>query len=389
MQLQVYLNTYQQRHFVGLLDDKNSADIYFEYNPDFLAENIQLSPFQLPLKRGVFYDEKHTFMGLYGLFNDSLPDGWGCLLLDRSLQKKGLSARQITPLNRLAYVGNQAMGALEYAPMIDKGADDMPPIMLDILAQESKNVLQGNTSLILEQLLTLNGSSAGARPKILALVSTDKKNIIYGQEGADGFDPWIIKFAAANDDKNIGVQEYVYAKMAKEAGIDMPETHLFESQHHAGHFGVKRFDRMEKNKIHIHTACGLLHASHRYASLDYTSLLKLTSILTKDIRQVEKMFRLMVFNVKSGNKDDHSKNFAFMLDEKYQWKMAPAYDLTPSQGINGEQTTMVNGKGLDITNDDFIKTGQIFGLSHPKMLEIIQQIDDVVAQYPKKMKMYL
>ena len=166
----------------------------------------------------------------------------------------------------------------------------------------------------------------------------------------------------------------------------MPETYLFPSKNCIDHFGVKRFDRINDKKVHIHTACGLLHASHRFASIDYSSLLKLTSILTKDIREVEKMIRLMIFNVKSNNKDDHSKNFSFMLDDKNNWKLTPAYDLTPSEGINGEQTSMVNGKGNDITNIDFIKTAEPFGFNETKVMEIIEQTEDALSNYDKYMK---
>ena len=196
----------------------------------------------------------------------------------------------------------------------------------------------------------------------------------------------IIKFASSLDCNDIGAQEYIYSLIAKQAGVEMPETYLFPSKTSVGHFGVKRFDRNGTQKIHVHTACGLLHASHRYASIDYSDLLKLTSILTKDIREVEKMVRLMIFNVKSGNKDDHSKNFSFMLDENNNWKLTPAYDLTPSEGINGEQTAMVNAKGKDITTQDFIKTAEPFGIAAKKTMEIVEQTEDALAGYPQYAK---
>ena len=239
---------------------------------------------------------------------------------------------------------------------------------------------------MLDKLLTLNGSSGGARPKIVALVSDDKQNLIHGNLAEPGYSPWLIKFASSLDNKNIGAQEYVYSRIAKDAGIEMPETHLFPSKNCVGHFGVKRFDRIGTDKVHIHTACGLLHASHRTSSINYDALLKLTSILTKDVREVEKMVRLMIFNVKAGNKDDHSKNFSFMLDRNNTWKMTPAYDLTPSQGINGEQTSMVNGKGANITDGDLIKTASPFGFSEKKVAIIIEQTDDALANYGKYMK---
>lgn len=388
MRLNVFLNAYGNRRYVGILEEQNSQ-IFFEYSPEFISSGINLSPFYLPLQAGIFEDKKRTFDGLFGLFNDSLPDGWGNLLLDRALQQKGLSLKQITPLQRLSMIGLNAMGALEYEPFDNSNYDFTGNVELDSLCAEAGVILQGKSSDVLDELLSLNGSSGGARPKIVALVSDDKKTLIHGNIPQSEFSAWIIKFASPFDNKNIGVQEYAYSLIAKDAGIEMPETYLFPSKKGAGHFGVKRFDRIGKQKVHVHTACGLLHASHRFASLNYTSLLKLTMALTKDIREVEKMIRLMIFNVKSGNKDDHSKNFSFILGKDNAWKLSPAYDLTPSEGINGEQTAMVNGKGKNITNDDFIKTAEPFGFSAKKVLEIAEQTDDALSKYPQYLKMLL
>lgn len=381
MRLNVFLNQFGSRSFVGVLDDKDTNRIFFEYNPSFLKQNINLSPFKLPLNAGVLEDSEQTFAGLYGLFNDNLPDGWGCLLLDRKLQKQGLSINEITPLKRLAMIGTNAMGALEYEPIIENNEYIENKIELDKLHIEANKILEGQSSEVLQELLTLNGSSQGARPKVLVNVSSDKKQISQSKGS-----PWLIKFASSLDNKNIGAVEYIYSILAKQSGIEMPETYLFESKINAGHFGVQRFDRIDGNKIHIHTACGLLHASHRTASLDYTSLLKLTSVLTKDAREVEKMFRLMIFNVLSGNKDDHSKNFSFMIDKNNNWKLTPAYDLTPSQGINGEQTAMVNNKGKDIADADFIKTGLDFSISKETTQTIIEQTKDALSNYNKLAK---
>lgn len=385
MRLNVFLNAHGNRLFVGVLEEQNNR-IFFEYAPEFIGTNIPLSPFMLPLKQQVYEDEKRTFDGLFGVFNDSLPDGWGCLLLDRKLQKQGLSYNTITPLQRLSLIGLNAMGALEYEPITEIDREFTQDIELDSLSMEAGKILQGNASEVLDTLLSLNGSSAGARPKIVALVSKDKQTLIHGSLAQKNYEPWLIKFNSSLDDKDIGAKEYIYSLMAKDAGIDMPETYLFPSKNSSGHFGVKRFDRTNDGKVHIHTACGLLHASHCFASIDYTSLLKLTAVLTKDVREVEKMVRLMIFNVKSGNKDDHSKNFSFMLTRDNVWKMTPAYDLTPSEGINGEQTAMVNGKGKEITNEDFIKTAEPFGFDVKKVSEIIEQIDNALSGYQKYAK---
>lgn len=377
MKLSVYLNTYGIRRMVGLLYE-NAGRVFFEYSPDFLQSGIALSPFKLPLKPGVFEDEKRTFDGLFGLFNDSLPDGWGCLLLDRKLRKRGLSYDSITPLPRLSMIGRNPMGALEYEPA-DEAAEEVGNVELDSLSGEVDKILAGNDSDVLDELLKLNGSSGGARPKIVAYVSDDRQKIIHG--GANppaGFTPWIIKFSERHDKLNSGETEYRYSLAAKEAGIDMPPTHLFPSKNGGGYFGVQRFDRTPQGKVHVHTACGLLHASHRFSCLDYENLLKLTLVLTRDITQAEEMVRRMVFNVKSGNRDDHSKNFSFLLNKNFEWRLAPAYDLTPSAGINGEQTAMVNGKGRNITDDDLIAAAKVADIPASAVRSIINTVESAL-----------
>lgn len=377
MKLSVYLNTYGIRRMVGLLYE-NAGRVFFEYSPDFLQSGIALSPFKLPLKSGVFEDEKRTFDGLFGLFNDSLPDGWGCLLLDRKLRKRALSYDSITPLSRLSMIGRNPMGALEYEPA-DEAAEEVGNVELDSLSGEVDKILAGNDSDVLDELLKLNGSSGGARPKIVAYVSDDRQKIIHG--GANppaGFTPWIIKFSERYDKLNSGETEYRYSLAAKEAGIDMPPTHLFPSKNGGGYFGVQRFDRTPQGKVHVHTACGLLHASHRFSCLDYENLLKLTLVLTRDITQAEEMVRRMVFNVKSGNRDDHSKNFSFLLNKNFEWRLAPAYDLTPSAGINSEQTAMVNGKGRNITDDDLIAAAKVADIPASAVRSIINTVESAL-----------
>ena len=305
------------------------------------------------------------------------------------MQKLGLSYYEITPLHRLSIVGCEALGALEYEPEKTPDAPLLEHVELDELSLGAHQLLQGASSDLLDYLRSLNGSTAGARPKITAQVSKDFKIIKSGRNYEKGFSPWIIKFSSDSDERNLGVLEYIYSLMAKKAGIEMPETHLFPSKNSPGHFATKRFDRDGKNKIHVHSACGLLHASHRIPTLDYENLIRLTSHLTHDEREVEKMVRLMIFNVKAGNKDDHTKNFAYLMNKNYEWKMTPAFDITPSAGINGEQTAMVNGKGRKILNEDLIQAAKISGLSVMKIKKIIEEVENALSWYPSLLKEFL
>ena len=383
MNLDVHLHAYGVRRHVGKLAAQSNT-ILFQYAPEFLDSGINISPFRLPLSPEVKEDPKRTFDGLFGVFNDSLPDGWGLLLLDRALRKKGSSLHACLPLQRLAMVGAHGMGALEYTPAAEQAEQAVSVAELDALAEESLRVLRDAPvdAGQLDKLIQLNGSSAGARPKILVNVADDYRIVPQGAGEPQGT-PWIIKFRSAHEPPNTGLTEYAYSLAARKSGLDMPHTHLFPSATSPGYFGVQRFDRVHGQKVHVHTACGLLHASHREPSLTYESLLRLTLLLTKDMREVLKMVRLMVFNVRSGNKDDHSKNFSFLLNKENQWRMAPVYDLTPSEGINGEQTCMVNNKGKDITEKDFLAAAATVDVDARTVREIIQQVDAALAEVKK------
>lgn len=355
--------------------------IYFEYNDEFVQKGVEISPFRLQLKKGVIELPRQPFEGLAGVFSDSLPDGWGRLLFDRMARSKGILPANISPLDRLANVGLFGLGALIYEPDTSP-TNDYELIDLDHLAMQTEEVLQGGSQEVIKELLALNGSSAGARPKALIGVNVDRSTISYGAKNLDeGFEPWLVKFPNTQDGSDSGAIEYVYALMAKEAGVLMPEVHLFPSQKGAGHFAVKRFDRDGNKRLHMHTASGLLHSDFRVPSLDYEDLLNLTGALTKDIQEVEKMYRLAIFNVLSHNRDDHAKNFSFLMDEHGEWKLAPAYDLTFSSGPNGEQSTMVKGEGRNPSINHLVKLGVEAGLSKKLIDEAIEQTKSALDQW--------
>jgi len=341
--LTVYLEGVERRK-VGRLALRQ-RQILFEYDPTFIALGIEISPIKLPLRAGVFSPSDMIFDGLYGVFNDSLPDGWGRLLLDRTVEKHGIRRGQLNVLDRLAYVGRNGMGALTYEPDLSGYSGGEVPLALDRLAEESAIMLAGESEEVFEELLRLSGSSAGARPKIVAQVSAGKSRIIHGAAKLKrGFEHWMIKFASSQDPRDIGPIEYAYSLMAKDAGVNMPETHLFRTKRR-GYFGAKRFDREGDRRIHMHSLSGLIHADHRNPSLDYDTLLRVVLVLTKNVIEVEKAYALACFNVLAHNRDDHAKNFSFLLNDSNAWTFAPAYDLTFSDGPAGEQSTMVMGEG--------------------------------------------
>ena len=375
--LTVYLDAGERRK-VGRLALKD-RQILFEYDATFIASGIEISPIKLPLRSGVFLCPDMLFDGLYGIFNDSLPDGWGRLLLDRTVEKHGINRRQLNALDRLAYVGQHGMGALTYEPDRSHLANDDAPLMLDRLAEESAIVLAGKNEEVFDELLRLNGSSAGARPKIVAPVSTDRKKIIHGQQKLTaGYEHWMIKFPSSHDTRDAGAVEYAYSLMAKAAGVNMSETHLFRTRKN-GYFGIRRFDREGDRRIHMHSLSGLIHADHRNPSLDYDTILRVVLVLTRNILEVEKAYALACFNVLAHNRDDHAKNFSFLLTENREWIFAPAYDLTFAYGPGGEQSTMVMGEGKNPGAEHLRALGKKHGLRNAP--DILAKVQEAVSSW--------
>lgn len=362
--------------------------IYFEYSRKFIERKLEISPLRLPLKPGVSSFDNYLFEGLPGVFNDSLPDGWGRLLFDRLARAQGILPSEFTALDRLAHIGTHGMGALVFEP--DQSADELHALIsLDNLAEQAQDVLDGTSDDVLQELLSLNGSSAGAKPKALIATDQERKYIIHGASDLPArYTPWLVKFANSQDGLDAGAIEYVYALMAIEAGINMPDVHLFSAQKGAGYFAIKRFDIDGDKRYHMHTACGLLHSDFRIPSLDYEDLIALTGMVTRDVREVEKMYKLAVFNVLAHNRDDHAKNFSFLMDEKGQWNLSPAYDLTFSSGPRGEQSTMVMGEGRNPKVEDLIKLGEEAKITKALIFKIIEQTQASLAKWPELAKCY-
>ena len=354
--------------------------ILFEYAPEYISKNLNISPFYLPLQAGVQAGKSSLFEGLPGVFNDSLPDGWGRLLLDRAVVARGIPYQQLSPLDRLAYVGSRGMGALGYEPEYQEISTHPDLLDLDDLDLEMQQVLEGNSQEVVDKLLELGGSSAGARPKVLAGYDREHDRLIKDASDMNNtHEPWMIKFASSSDQPDIGNIEFAYSLMARAAGIDMPETRLFRGRGHKAYFGVKRFDRTRNGPIHMHTASGLLNADHRIPSLDYENLLRGMLALNPDMREVTKVFRLVCFNVFAHNRDDHSKNFSFLMDHDGVWSFAPAYDLTFSYGPGGEHSALVMGEGRNPGKTHLLRLAEKFQISRPS--QIIDQVLDAVSNW--------
>ena len=347
------------KRLVGRLALTKEGLCAFEYAAEWLQDGFSVSPFELPLRSGVFVAKPRPFDGGFGVFDDCLPDGWGLLILDRYLQQQGINPHNLTLLDRLALVGSTGRGALEFRP--DKSVVTRQEYAdFEKLALEAERILESDdyTGEGIEEFQHRGGSPGGARPKIFTRYG--------GKE-------WLVKFRAKRDPKRIGRDEYKYSMLAKECGIEMPETRLFEDKY----FGVERFDRTANGKLHVVSIAGLIGADYRMPSIDYTHIFQVCAALTHNVAELWKVYRLMVFKYLIENKDDHAKNFAFIYRND-EWHFAPAYDLLPSDGMNGFHTTSINDS-IEPTRKDVIAVAVKAGLNQKEAEDIFERINTNIS----------
>jgi len=356
--------------------------IYFEYDAAFLQAPLWLSPFKLPPEPGLHEHRDRAFGPLFGLFDDSLPDGWGLLLMDRHFTRQGVALETISPLDRLAYLGERTMGALTYHPPAQKENLDHQMLDLHDLSREAHQVLAGKSDRILPQLLRAGGSPGGARPKVLIGLRGDE--VISGEdELPEGYTAWLVKFQSGKESIDDGRIEFAYAQMARAAGIIIPDTRLFTTHEGDAFFGVARFDRQQNRRRHVHTFGNLIHANFRIPGCDYELLLRVTRVLSKNHADVEAVFRQMVFNILAHNRDDHVKNFAFMLDAQGIWQATPAYDLTFSPGPGGEHTMTVAGEGREPGREHIMRIADGAGIARRDATAIVEKVAAAIGNWPQ------
>lgn len=335
----------------------------FEYDKQWLADGFSVSPLELPLRQGLFVAKPQPFYGNFGVFEDCLPDGYGRYLLHKTLLQQGINDMSLSVLQRLSIVGNGGMGALSFKPSTNicqaTGTPD-----LDLLQQKALDVLGEKDDDDAALLLYNSMNSGGCRPKTLY---TDD----------DGH--WLVKFRHTYDPQDMGQMEYRYNEVARRCGINIPDCKLLRGKY----FTTRRFDiDHQGHRIHTVTAGGLLGVSLSNPILDYLNLLALTGFLTQNPKDVEEMYRRMVFNYLSSNKDDHCKNFSFSCIQaggKWQWRLAPAYDLTLcNEGYNGQHATSVNFTSSP-SLADMVTVGQKAKMAEKRCREIFDEVNDNIG----------
>lgn len=379
----------------------------FEYAPEFKRLGLDLSPIEMPISQQRVFAfsniSKETFLGLPGLFADSLPDAYGKALLDRWLASNG--RHFANPVERLCYQGKRSMGALEFEPAQNDYLETSSNIEIDSLVATAREVLNqkeafstnmSDTKEALINIIKVGTSAGGQRAKAIIAYNDETKEVRSGQiEAPEGFEHWLLKLdgvtnSELGDPQHYGKIEYVYYLMAKEAGIEMSECRLLEENGRA-HFMTKRFDRQKNHKIHMQTLCGIAHYDYKMLrAYSYEQAFQVMRRLRLPYNQAEEMYRRMVFNVIASNQDDHTKNISFLMNRSGKWSLSPAYDVSWAYNPQGNWTSKhqmsINNKWDEITRADLIATAKNMNIKRPEL--IIEQVIDSVNLWHKFAKEY-
>ena len=380
---------------VGTLYESDGI-ISFEYEQSFIDSGLNLSPIKLPFTTQTYInqDDKY-FQTLAGLFFDSLPDKFGTKVIERYYETKGIALRDLSVLQKLMFIGKRGMGALEYEPSESVISRDDTIELLDIrsMYESSKKIIKGEPTDALQEMLLFmdSGASAGgARAK--AVVAWDKKanKMISGvNELPDGYEHWLVKFDSV-DDNGISTDftklEYIYMSMAKDSGINVEELDLVNDGK-LNHFAIKRFDRANGEKIHMHSLASMLHVDFNIPMhYSYDESLRVVWFITKDKRQVLEFYKRVVFNVVAKNQDDHAKNTSFLMDRDGNWSLSPAYDISYAngQGFTKNHQMSIVGKVNNFKYDDLIKLAINNDIKKSIADKIINDIIDVVSGFKNR-----
>jgi serine/threonine-protein kinase HipA len=386
---------------VGAVSLDNNANYYaFEYDPNWRKKGIELSPFNLSISNSkpVIFPNLpvQTFQRLPAMLADALPDKFGNALIDLDLSKKGIPKESITPLDRLAYMANRGMGALEFKPAHGKSSQNSTALELSSLVEGAKNALAGKfagdseSEKAIQRIIQVGVSAGGARAKAVIAWNPESQEICSGHIAAGShFEHWLIKLDGVTSDRQLGYtahfgrQEFAYHLMAVDAGIDMMPCRLLEENGRA-HFMTKRFDRDGQVKHHMQTLGALRHLDFNAVGVHtYNQYFETIKGLELGDEELQEAFRRMVFNVAAVNCDDHPKNFSFLLRQGSKWQLTPAYDITHAHNPGGNRTNQhlmaVNGKFAQITKADFLEVADRFII--PNANKVISQVVDAVSNW--------
>ena len=372
--------------------------IYFEYDKNFKASGLEISPLKLPLSfNGVYTNnDERYFEGLAGVFHDTLPDKFGTKVIERYFESKNIPPHQLNVLQKLMFVGDKSIGAITYKPVLHKIEEKTVNELIELqnFYENAKKIISGDAIEVVDEMLNFMDSAAsagGARAKAIIGYNEDTKEIISGvkRDLKESFEHYLIKFDIANDDgasSDYTKLEYLYMSMAKEVGIDIPKIELL-SHGNLAHYLIKRFDRINGETLHLHSVAGLTHTNFNIPMhYSYDELLRLTRYLTGRQKAVNEQFQRMIFNLVGRNQDDHAKNFAFTMDKNGIWNLSPAYDITYSNGAGYTKNHQLslNGKTNDFTIKDILGLAKKHSIKENVAKENLEQIVEVFSGFKNR-----
>lgn len=386
-------------HEVGTLTEDSRRRITFEYEPTFRRSGLEISPLHLPLDRaGVFsfpeLQRKEAFQGLPGVFADALPDRFGNAVIARYFEEQGRPQDSLSPTQKLLYVGSRAMGALTFHPGVQRGPGLEEALDVQGLVEQARHVIEGNTDVAIPEIMQIGSTAGGARAKALILWDREQNRVRSGfAKPQPGEEHWLIKFdGVTKESGGVSLQadrvphawgriEYVYSQMARDAGIDMAQCHLFLDGDLA-HFMTRRFDRLGPRPLHVHSLAGFLHVdfNDQYV-LSYEQYFDALRMLGLGQDAISQAFRRTIFSVATINFDDHPKNFAMVMNSDGVWELAPAYDVAYAEGgpWTQQHQMSIGGKFRDFTRGDLVQLGNEFDLSHGVASAIIDEVEGSLA----------
>ena len=380
------------RTLVGVLA-QNRQGVFFQYDSAYLGRHPGLSPFKLPFDARLHPAPPAPHEGLHGVFADSLPDGWGRLLIDRVFRQRGIAPNQLTAMDRLAYVGGRAFGALEYSPGAEQPKSSETRFDIWETGEQARAVFDAEREDV-PSALAFGVSSGGARPKIALYLPVDGEASRARLRPAPGHEAWLVKFTSAT--LPLGHEESLceaaYLTMAEQAGIETPEWRLLQVPPAARRTGpaiawlaLKRFDCSPRGgRFHVHSLAGLLDADFRAPAMDYEDLIKASQALCASAAVGQNQFARAVFNLLAANQDDHTRNWAFLQDDGGSWRPAPFYDVTFSPSPHGEHTTAFLGHGANPPLDAMQRlAAQANFVDWRQAREVVDRVVDAIGQWDR------
>jgi len=374
--------------------------VYFEYDKEFKATKLEISPLKLPLSLNYVYtnSDDRYFEGLAGVFHDTLPDKFGTKVIERYFESKNIPPNEITVIQKLMFVGDKSIGAITYKPIIHETNESKINELIELqnFYENAKKIISGDAIIVVDEMLSFMDSAAsagGARAKAIIGYNPNTKEIISGvkRELKKDFEHYLIKFDITKDDgssSNYTKLEYIYMDMARQIGIDIPKIELL-SHGNLAHYLIKRFDRVNGEALHLHSVAGLTHTNFNIPMhYSYDELLRLTRYLTGSQQAVNEQFKRMIFNIVGRNQDDHAKNFAFMMDKNGVWNLTPAYDITYSNGTGYTKyhQLSLNGKTSDFTLNDILQLAKKHSIKDNIVKEYVSQVIEVFSKFKNKAK---